>query len=108
MTAHLLGAYSFPLFLISMCAFQLWTFFFALITWHTHAHEKSPWANIKPESGLSLVPTVNNGGGEAEPFFLFYVLPLCCHSVETHIFKNSGRLTLAAEQEMNVWALVPK
>lgn len=38
----------------------------------------------------------------------FYVLPLCCHCVETHIFKNSRRLTLAAEQEMNVWARVSK
>ena len=45
----------------------------------------------------------NNQLKEAEPFSLFfYVLPLCCHYVETHIFKNSRRLTLAAEQEMNV------
>lgn len=106
MTAHFVGCIFFfpgPNFNMHFPTLD----FPALITLRTRTGE-IPGGQHQTKSGLSLVPTVNNGGGEAEPFSLFSVLPLCCHYVETHIFKNSRRLTLAAKQEMNVWALVPK
>lgn len=63
-------------------------------------HKTQVWTMFGADSS-------NNELGEAEPLSLSG-RHLCCHYVANHIFKNSRKLTLAAEQERNVKTLVPK
>lgn len=91
-TARFVGCIFFSFFLISMCTFQLCTFLH--LSPCTHAHAKLPMGQHKTWVWTIFgANSFNNGLGEAEPFSLFYVMPLCCHYTETHIFKNYRWLT---------------